>query len=58
MKKPEISHRSTKTDKLPLRSETIRILTERELTLVVAGDCIYASLATQKTATNAAGVCS
>ena len=58
MKKPLASYRNTKTSKLSLRSDTIRILTERELTLVVAGNCIDASMISQKITTNLAGICS
>ncbi len=55
MKKPFTAHRNTGLAKLSFRSETIRVLTERELTLVVAGNCVKASEFSQNTATNVIG---
>ena len=57
MKKPDASPRRMKTNKLSLRIETIRILTERELTLVLAGNCVNASAYSQNTSSNLAGGC-
>ena len=43
MKRSITTRRSIHSNKLSLRAETIRILTERELVLAVAGNCVYAS---------------
>lgn len=56
MKKPNPSRDHTRPDKLSLRSETLRILTERELILVAAGNCLNASVYSQTTA-DAGGTC-
>ncbi len=55
MKKSITSHRNVGITRLSLRSETIRMLTERELTLVVAGNCVKASGFSQNITTNVIG---
>jgi hypothetical protein len=57
MKKSDSTHNNSKTHKLSLRSETVRILTERELILVAAGNCVNASSYSQNTTSNLVGVC-
>ena len=57
MKKSNSTQNRSQTDKLSLRSETIRILTERELILVAAGNCVTGSMESQATAANLDGVC-
>ena len=57
MKKSMRAHRNTGLKKLPFCPETIRILTEQELTLVVAGNCLNASVVSQMTSTNERGTC-
>lgn len=55
MKRTITSHRNVGFNKLSLRAETIRTLTERELILVVAGNCVNASMFSQNTTTNLIG---
>jgi hypothetical protein len=43
MKRSNYSRNNVNSYKLSLRAETVRVLTERELALVVAGDCVYGS---------------
>lgn len=50
MKKSHGSHRHANSNKLTLRGETVRILTDRELTVVIAGNCVYGSVPTMPTA--------
>jgi hypothetical protein len=57
MKKSMIARKNAATHKLSLHSETIRMLTGRELTLVVAGNCLDGSMASQITSTMFAGAC-
>lgn len=57
MKKHDIARNNARINKLALRSETIRVLSEQELTLVVAGNCLNASVYSQTTSTNLPGVC-
>ncbi len=56
MKKSPIAHASKQLRKLALRSETIRMLTEHELTIVVAGNCVNGSSQTH-IETNLLGIC-
>jgi hypothetical protein len=44
-------------NKLSLRSEMIRILTEQELALVMAGNCMNGSQASHGIPTGVVGVC-
>jgi len=58
MKKPSKSHVTceySKSGRISLRSQTLRILTARELTLVVAGNCLNGSMLSQST--NLVGLC-
>jgi hypothetical protein len=57
MKQPKTTRDHAKADKLSLRSETVRILTERELILVAAGNCVNGSMISQGTVTNLVGAC-
>jgi len=57
MKKSNPARGNLKFKQLSLRSETIRILTERELTLVRAGNCLEGSVVTQDAAMALAGAC-
>lgn len=57
MKKTRVIRDRSKSGKLSLRSEAIRILTARELTLVVAGSCLNASVYSQGSTANLAGTC-
>ena len=57
MKRTVTSSTDPRADRLALRSETIRMLTERELVLVVAGNCLQASLITQNATTDRVGIC-
>ena len=57
MKKSSFTHDNSKAHKLSLRSETVRILTERELILVAAGNCVNASTQSQNIASNLVGAC-
>ena len=57
MKKTNSTQNRSQADKLSLRSETIRILTERELFLVAAGNCVKASMDSQNSTTYLNGVC-
>ncbi len=56
MKKSPSAHCSKQPRKLSLRSEIVRMLTEHELTLVAAGNCVNGSGQTQ-IGTNLVGVC-
>jgi hypothetical protein len=49
MKKLSLFANSTEVRKLALSSETVRILTRRDLTLIAVGYCEGASHITQKT---------
>ena len=57
MKKLNATHKNTNSNRLPLRSETVRILTARELSLVAAGNCFNGSQQSQNGGTNLVGVC-
>jgi hypothetical protein len=57
MKNPQRSRAHAGPDKLSLRTETLRILTERELILVAAGNCLNASAYSQQTTTSPEGAC-
>jgi hypothetical protein len=57
MKKSDSTHTNSKTHKLSLRAETVRILTERELILVAAGNCVNASMQSQISTANLVGAC-
>jgi hypothetical protein len=57
MKRVDSTTKNNKLNKLPLRLETVRTLAERELTLVVAGNCLEGSVISQASTANAAGVC-
>jgi hypothetical protein len=57
MKKTSVIRDRSKSGKLSLRSEAIRTLTARELTLVVAGNCLNASMYSQGMTMNLAGTC-
>jgi len=52
-----IAYDRSKSDKLSLRSQTLRILTERELTLVMAGNCVNGSIYSQGSTANLIGGC-
>lgn len=56
MKKSPFTHARKQPHKLSLRSETIRMLTEHELTLVAAGNCMNGSAVTQNN-TVTLGIC-
>jgi hypothetical protein len=57
MKKSSITNNDSKPGRLSFRPETIRILTERELTLVVAGNCVKGSVVSQATTSTLVGTC-
>ncbi|HSK04188.1 MAG TPA: hypothetical protein VK932_23200 [Kofleriaceae bacterium] len=56
MKKSTTAHARKQLPKLSLRSETVRMLTEHELTLVAAGNCVNGSGQTH-ISTNLLGIC-
>jgi hypothetical protein len=56
MKKSFVAHANKQHPKLSLRSETVRMLTQHELTLVVAGNCVNGSSQTNHE-TNLVGIC-
>ena len=57
MKKLKLSPDHATPDKLSLRAETLRLLTERELILVAAGNCMNASAYSQGSTTLPGGTC-
>jgi hypothetical protein len=57
MKKSTSTLMSAGNQKLSFRPETIRVLTERELTLVAAGNCLKASAHSQETSSEQLGIC-
>jgi hypothetical protein len=57
MKKSKATHKYVDRSKLSIRLETVRILTEHELSLVVAGNCVYGSAYTQQADTKIVGTC-
>ena len=57
MKKSQVTRPDPSRRKLALRSETVRILTEREITLVAAGNCVHASVNSQSNLLDPAGAC-
>jgi hypothetical protein len=56
MKKSPVAHAGKQPPRLSLRSETVRMLTQHELILIVAGNCVQGSSHTHNE-TNALGVC-
>lgn len=56
MKKSATDNRNFTLRKMPFRHEAIRVLTTHELTLVVAGNCLYGS-GVSHSVPNLAGVC-
>lgn len=56
MKKSPVAHAGKQPPRLSLRSETVRMLTQHELTLIVAGNCVQGSSHTNNE-TNAFGIC-
>lgn len=57
MKKSMTRRESTEPQKLSFRPETIRILTEQQLTLVAAGNCLNASMYSQNSTAGQFGTC-
>lgn len=57
MKKSANARKSTANQRLTFSPETIRVLTERELTLVAAGNCLNASGYSQTSSSDRNGTC-
>lgn len=57
MKRSGWGVRDSKSQKMSLRSETLRVLTQQELAVVAAGNCVNGSHMSQETATALIGVC-
>jgi hypothetical protein len=57
MKRSSGGVRDPKSQKMALRSETLRVLTQQELAVVAAGNCLNGSGISQETAAPLVGVC-
>jgi hypothetical protein len=57
MKRSSWGARDSKSQKMSLRSETLRVLTQQELAVVIAGNCVNGSQISQETTAALLGIC-